>query len=132
MRTARFAPLGFVPLVVIVLVALHDRLPDPMAVHWSGAGHANGHQSQLSLGVLLVVLWLLVWSPFVLMRGELVAGYAALGLLLAVFVCVVVVNLDAGSWQEPELDWRGLVGIAGGAGAGGLLGGVVARRLPAG
>ena len=60
MRTARWAPLGFVPLVPIVLALLRDRLPDPLAVHWSGAGHANGHQTLVSFGVLMVVVWLVV------------------------------------------------------------------------
>ena len=144
MLAARLAPLGFIPAMAIVLAALHEELPDPMGVHWSGAGPADDHQSQVSFFLMMSGLWLVLWVLLMLVgrryqlgrrsepmppRTQLIGGYAALGFLLAVFATVVVANLGISSWHEARIDSAVLWLFALGAGAGAYVGRRLARRL---
>lgn len=97
--------------IVAPALALHGRLPDPMATHWDAAGRPDGSTSR---GVEPAVIFL-VWTGAVVLMALLArrstrhglgsGGAGALlgftGALLAIVqVTTVVANLDRSRWQD--------------------------------
>lgn len=133
---------GIFALVALgVAPALSSRLPDPMAVHWSAGGEANGTmtlaQNEVFIGVLLATLWgigafgvVAGRSTAIRFRTERMAMAWCCGVtafVAAIAVLVVWVNLDAPSWQQtrfgawaivPSLLLGALAGLVGWALAG--------------
>jgi len=124
-------PLLALVVTVAVPLALRDRLPDVVAIHWGLDGRPDG-SAPLVLDVLLLALLvgLVVALPLRLAgraprstARQLVATSHALGVLLAgVRWLTVAANLDVADWQDAArvtgLDLLGLVPLA-------LLAGVV-------
>lgn len=144
MLAARLAPLGLLPVMLLVQVVLADRLPDPMATHFWGTGQPNGHQSQVTFALLMSGMWLVMWLAFLVVRrryqlghwgepispkAQLMGGYAMFGLLVTVYVTLLVVNLDVPTWRDTHIDSAILWLFAVGAGVGAYVGWRVARRL---
>ncbi|MCA6094007.1 DUF1648 domain-containing protein [Streptomyces sp. SCA3-4] len=104
-----------------VFLARHDRLPDPMATHFSGAGRADGYTA---LGSFPYVALALLLVPAVLfaalaygMRGgrtrALVAfGYALAGLLGYLLCALVLGNARAGADGTGARMGMGELGVA--------------------
>ncbi|NUR91017.1 MAG: DUF1648 domain-containing protein [Nonomuraea sp.] len=123
----RAIAVGWGLLVAVVLLgvplSLRDRLPDPLAVHWSGST-PDGSSSFTAFMVTTAVSWLVPWAILVAAQGRMaqlrrsraywwgflfgVPVFAA-GLHLS----VVYANLDRATWQQAELPaWIAVVLIA--------------------
>ncbi|MEU1877080.1 DUF1648 domain-containing protein [Streptosporangium sp. NPDC020072] len=126
-----------------VPLALRDRLPDPLATHWSGAGTPDGHLSftaslwaGLALwGVAWVVLTALaLWGPALDTRlgraswSGFLFGWAVLA--IGVQVSTVAANLDVADWRQAGLPpWQVAV-VVFAALAAGVLAGALGRGGP--
>ncbi|MEU5050432.1 DUF1648 domain-containing protein [Streptomyces sp. NPDC021096] len=110
-----------------------DRLPDPMATHFSGAGHADGYTAldsfpYVALALLLVPAAVFAGLAYGIGQGRtraLVAfGYGLAGLLGYLLCALVLDNARAGAGgagDEVRLElWRLGAAVAVGAAAGGL------------
>jgi hypothetical protein len=106
-----------------------DRMPDPIAVHWSLGGAPNGSMSLAANEALSTFLGVLLWVIGAAMVRNArtwrvrraVASFTAAVLALLSFVDVAVLqaNLDQPSWQDAMLPgWAVLVCLAGAAVAG--------------
>ncbi|GHC53767.1 DUF1648 domain-containing protein [Streptomyces cinnamoneus] len=114
-----------------VFLSRHDRLPDPMATHFSGAGRADGYTAlgsfpYTALALLLVPTVLFTALAYGMRGGRtraLVAlGYALAGLLGYLLCALVLDNARAGTdgaGARLEL-WELGVALAVAAAAGGL------------
>ncbi|MFQ5966343.1 MAG: DUF1648 domain-containing protein [Acidimicrobiia bacterium] len=132
------------PLLVLVTIAavqlaVSDRLPDPMAVHWGVDGVPDGFLPQaaslLLLGGIWIGFWALIFHSVRDSRGSIAFPVGVLyflgGLLLVVQVSIVAAGLDTSHWSEADpFSWATLavellVGLALG-----VLAGVLASRIP--
>jgi hypothetical protein len=123
--------IGLVPALMLVAPRLlawawSDRMPDPIAVHWSLGGSPNGTMSLPASEVLSTAMGLLFWTIGIVMvrnarawrvRRTIAASTAAtIGFLSLLDVCVLMANLDQSTWQDAILPgWAGLLGFGGGA-----------------
>ncbi|MEU4209250.1 DUF1648 domain-containing protein [Streptomyces sp. NPDC026206] len=107
-----------------------DRLPDPMATHFSGAGHADGYTAlgsfpYTALALLLVPAALFVGLAYGMRGGRtraLVAlGYGLAGLIGHLLCALVLDNARAGAGEDARLGpWQLGVALAVATAAGGL------------
>ncbi|MFG2722745.1 DUF1648 domain-containing protein [Streptomyces sp. NPDC048416] len=140
-RSMLVAALPFLVAAVADLTAyvvLRDRLPDPMASHFTARGHSDETASQTSYLVLVVVMHLglaVLWALMALTTAGPTArrphwlntlGCAAAGLIGYLLIAVLFVNADAGDPVRVRMPlWQ----VAIGAGAGALAA-LVGRLLP--
>lgn len=108
---------------VIVVVAVvpwllwFDRLPDPLAIHWSGSRPEGTASRVAALGlsvvpaaVAAVALVMFVRRRPTPAKGLWVFLSSFLGALSAAMSSLTVMfNLDAASWQDASLEWWALV-----------------------
>lgn len=141
---------GWVVLVTAVLVAVPlpvwSRLPEPMAVHWSG-GAPDGAMSRTANLLLMLVLWLAVTAIMVTVdvygnrsadRSSIagrarrislpmLAGYGVL--LVGVRLWTVWANLDRANWHDAARSgWTFVLTVLAGLAAG-YAGWVLDRRI---
>lgn len=101
-------PLAVLAAIVLPAVLLADRLPSPLATHWSGGGEPNGSTDGGVFVGATAALWLAVWAtllPRVRRRERQFAVPWALGLggfLVGIVTLTVVVNLDAPTWSAAD------------------------------
>ncbi len=133
--TVVLAALGLWP-----LVALHGRLPDPLATHWGLQGGPNGATSwgaQVVIVTAALVLCAVVtaWAARRAMRTErgldvyaVVVALPVAGIICSFSAVIAWVNRDHASWHEvPSLPvWTVVAGIVVPL----LVTGAVARSLP--
>ncbi|MGV9775339.1 DUF1648 domain-containing protein [Streptosporangium sp. NPDC003464] len=127
-----------------VALALRDRLPDPMAVHWGPSGAPDGSAPLTVALAAVVVTWLLVGcgvcvaaalKPRALRRRAGRMGFGAVlgggGLAcLALQLATVSANLDAPDWRRAGgLSLAALL-VPAGLALGGWLGALAARPGP--
>ncbi|KJY43597.1 hypothetical protein VR41_02500 [Streptomyces sp. NRRL B-1568] len=123
-----------------VFMARRDQLPDPLATHFSGAGHADGFTTAgaflyqgLALmavpGVLLAALaYALDARPG---RAATAVGYGVAGFLGSMLTSVVLDNAHAGSAERAHLAlWEPAAALAVGAAAGAVGWLLAGRGLP--
>ncbi|GII01913.1 hypothetical protein [Planobispora takensis] len=133
--------------VTAVLVAaplmLRDRLPDPLATHWSGGSVPDGNASFGVALVFSVALWAVIWAGLLgsalhgaVLRARLPRvhwwGFLLGGAVFALGMQAVTLNanLDAATWHEALLPgWHVAVVIAASAAAG-VLAGYLGRGEP--
>lgn len=116
--------------VAAVHAAVRDRLPDPLATHFSGGGAPDGFSSAgsflaVSVALLLGTGALLggigAWQRPGLGRWIVVTGWAAAGLLGSVLVSALRVNAAVADAHDARLPWWHIgVGCAVAAVAGGI------------
>nr|WP_202524081.1 DUF1648 domain-containing protein [Kitasatospora sp. SID7827] len=105
---------GTAVLTAALPLTVADRLPDPVATHWGGAGGANGSMPFWAACLVPALIWavlglrradplLRVWS----LAGLLAGGVLFLGLQTA----AVRANLDQADWHEAELPLGWLLGV---------------------
>ncbi|MEU8249464.1 DUF1648 domain-containing protein [Nonomuraea sp. NPDC048916] len=129
--------------LVAVPLALRDRLPDPLAVHWGPAGAPDGQMSLMAGLVAQVAMWAVIWA-FLLgaaMReqtltrrlgraywwGTLFGG----GLfVLGMSGVTLLANLDAATWTDAVLEPWQVIAVIVVASAAGVLGGHLGRGGP--
>ncbi|MEV4438356.1 hypothetical protein AB0K09_04940 [Streptomyces sp. NPDC049577] len=121
-----------------VFIARRDRLPDPVATHFSGSGGADGFTSlgsfpYESLGLLLIPAALFAWLARLLpgARPLIALGWGVAGLLGAALVAVVLGNARAASADGARLGLGELAAALAVAAALGGLGFLLAGRPPA-
>ncbi|WP_158628646.1 DUF1648 domain-containing protein [Saccharopolyspora rhizosphaerae] len=117
--------------LVAPLVLLRDRLPDPVATHFTGAGVPDGSMSHAVFPLVVLPGWLLA-AAFGVVGGAVGkrraqrAGSAALLAATAVFfgslvLSTVGANLDHVDWRDARLPlWHVLVVLLASAAAGGV------------
>jgi hypothetical protein len=109
---------GAAGLVVLPIVLLWERLPEPIAIHWSLSGTPDGSMSKL--GFIAFSCALLALFAFVSSRkpaagefnhtGALVVAAVGGTLMPAVAVLSAVHNLDRGDWtQAATFNWSSFV-----------------------
>lgn len=128
--------------LVTVPLALRDRLPDPLAVHWSGDGPDRA-DTLLIVAVTSLAVWLVSWAVLMglALHGGLFArrlsrmywwgslfgmGVFALGMQLS----TLWANLDRPSWQDAALRGASLVVTVGGALVTAFVAGYLGRGAP--
>lgn len=129
--------------LVIVPLALRERLPDPLAVHWSTSGGPDRSDTLLMLVLTALGVWLLSWAVLTglaLHGGCLTRRLSRMywwGTLggISVFVAglelsTLVSNLDRSSWQQAALLTAALVATVAGAVAAAVLAGYLGRGEP--
>ena len=127
-------------LAIVGAAALwRDRLPDPMAVHWSASGIADASGGVWINTGLLAVVWVALWGgASIALRNERLPGrvartlvtvqYGAGGALGTVWVLAVRANLDASIWETAaDLGWFALLLVVGVGVVMAALGWLVAR-----
>ncbi|MER7620573.1 DUF1648 domain-containing protein [Streptomyces sp. NPDC126503] len=116
----------------VVLVLWWDRLPDPVATHFSGAdGHADGWTSRTGTavtGAVLLVVAGAVWTAFV-RRPALAGAWATAGFLGALLALMLRANLDATGPEPATLSLGHLAAGAAVAGLAALAGWAVSRLV---
>lgn len=101
-------PLAVLLALVLPAVLLADRLPSPLATHWSGGGRPNGSTDGTVFVGGIAVLWLIAWASLVPgarreQRQFLVPWVLALGgFLVGIVGLTVVANLDAAEWAAAD------------------------------
>lgn len=129
-------PLGFSLVALAVAPLFAHRLPDPMAVHWSAGGTANGTmtlaQNEAFIAIMLLVLWGVGAVAVFVGRGTPVrfrteraamawcCGVTAF--MAAIAVLIVVANLDATGWDTTHFGAWGILPSLGVAAAAGFAG----------
>ncbi|GAA3118773.1 DUF1648 domain-containing protein [Streptosporangium carneum] len=135
---------AFVTVVMVgVPLVLRDRLPDPLATHWNGAGVPNGHMTFTVNLVSALLLWGVGWGVLLVLalRGPALstrlgrAGWC--GFLFGWSVLAVGVqastlhaNLDVADWRQAALPAWQVVTVVVAAVAAGVLAGVLGRGGP--
>ncbi|GAA5047752.1 hypothetical protein HNP84_000310 [Thermocatellispora tengchongensis] len=127
--------------LVTVPLSLRDRLPEPLATHWSDRPD-NSAPFTAHL-VITLLLWLLPWALLmgIALRGRalerrLGRGYwwgflFAWGLFsIGVEVSTLYANLDRASWQEAELPGWTVLAVLGASAAAGVIAGALGRGEP--
>ncbi|GAB3205723.1 hypothetical protein ACQEU5_00945 [Marinactinospora thermotolerans] len=123
-------------------LALRDRLPDPVAIHWSGAG-ADGSAPLLTFTVLPVAVWLVgvaiaiglaLWGQTLTHRsgrvywwGFLIGGGV---FLVGLSLLTLDANLDRSSWSRADLKEWGVAVVMAASLATGVLAGWLGRGAP--
>ncbi|MBT2383776.1 hypothetical protein J7E86_09290, partial [Streptomyces sp. ISL-11] len=126
-----------------VLLVLRDRLPDPVATHFTGGGRADGHTSlgalpYVALG-LLVVPGAVLTACAVALNGGRAGGkpgvrpvtalaYGVAGLLAVLLTGLLVVNARAASAEDARLPLGALFAALAVAVAAAGVGALVAGR----
>ncbi|MFC6410518.1 hypothetical protein [Planobispora longispora] len=119
-----------------VPLALRDRLPDPMATHWSGGSVPDGNMSFTGNLVVAVALWAVIWATLLglALHGAVLRGrlprvhwwgflFGGAGFALGMEGVTLNANLDAATWREALLPgWHVAAVIAVSAAAGALAG----------
>ncbi|MBO1334727.1 DUF1648 domain-containing protein [Streptomyces sp. VRA16 Mangrove soil] len=138
------AGLPFVAAAVVaalVRISVRDRLPDPMATHFTGNGHPDGFSSTggflaVSVPVLLGAGVLLggtaAWQRVAPARWTAVLAWATAGLLGSVTVSVLRVNAAVDDAHDARLPWWHLVAACGVAAVAGAIGWALTRTWPRG
>ncbi len=122
-----FPALALVAVGPLPLLVWADRLPDPLASHWSGSGGPDGSMSVRALLIMTVAViavavastgWVALSRrrrdpfvyPFVVFLVLVVAG-----IICAAAASMVAVNLDNASWHDagPLPGWHLLLVVAG-------------------
>ncbi|MFI0349847.1 DUF1648 domain-containing protein [Actinomadura sp. 9N407] len=124
-------------LIPIAPLALRDRLPDPLATHWSGAGVPDGHSSFTAWTLVCAATWLVFCACAVAVglsgwgrrrvRGMAGAtlGFGA-GVTAAMIAGTLRANLDRDSYRQAADLGPGVILVAiGGAAVIGLIGWLV-------
>lgn len=108
--TGGLIPAALVSANALMLFAFGERLPEPVATHWSFGGEPNGTMPLIVLTLLILggcaVSWLGMWvarrNPG---RSLSVAlAYFIIGLLTGVTATTIAANLDAGDWTNATLE----------------------------
>ncbi|MER7129301.1 DUF1648 domain-containing protein [Streptosporangium saharense] len=126
-----------------VPLALRDRLPDPLATHWNGAGTPNGHLSFTTALWAGLALWGVAWIVLTVLalRGPALAtrlgraswtGFLFGWAVLAVGMqgTTVAANLDVADWRQAGLPVWQVVAVSLAALAVGVLAGFLGRGAP--
>ncbi|GLW09486.1 hypothetical protein Misp01_46150 [Microtetraspora sp. NBRC 13810] len=131
---------------ILVAAAFHfrDRLPEPLATHWSGTAPdgAMSFAANLTGGL---VLWAVGWVTLlgIALHGQALArranrvcwwGFLAFwgGLALGVQATVLAANLDVPVWSEASIAWWSVIATLAGAVGLGALAGYLGRGEPDG
>ncbi|GAA3445594.1 DUF1648 domain-containing protein [Planomonospora venezuelensis] len=129
--------------LAVVPLALRDRLPDPLATHWSGGSLPDGNASFAGSLAFVLIFWGATWAALLgaALHGAILRGRLSRvhwwGLLFggAVFTLgmhgvTLAANLDAATWREALLPgWQIVAVLAASAGAG-VLAGYLGRGGP--
>jgi hypothetical protein len=111
-RIVLFAPALAVLAAALGPLLLADRLPDPLATHWTLSGQPDGSGGLGLMTAITVAGVIVAWA---LLLGQAVARDNALRLTVApfawgavafqsgLFAVVLAANLDAASWRDVEL-----------------------------
>lgn len=108
-------PLFLIGALLLPILVLHERLPDPLATHWGISGTPNGHMALMPLLLFLLVPWLVLLTSLGVaqIRGDawrlLPVTYAVGLVLAAVSGSVVWANLDVPMWFQARSLGLGLV-----------------------
>lgn len=101
-------PLAVLLALVLPALLLADRLPNPLATHWSGGGDPNDSTDATVFVGAIGLLWLAAWAclapgarraerqfllPWVLGLG---------GFLVGIVTLTVVANVDAATWRAAD------------------------------
>ncbi|MFI6786458.1 hypothetical protein ACIBG4_03925 [Nonomuraea sp. NPDC050383] len=104
--------------LAVVPLAVRDRLPDPVATHWSGGSAPDGAMPLAASTMMIVALWSVLWVTLVVLapmaqerRNGRAGWWGALAggavLFLGLGGVSLLANLDAASWTEARLSgWR--------------------------
>ena len=122
---------GLVPLVIG-----WSHMPDPVATHWGLDGVPNGNMPLATvplLVVFIVAIALLTTSLFRIEGRPTAEAFAMVGLLgglgVVLMTSVVYLNWDVSSWEEAgPFVWWHILGVLGGAAAGGFVGYSLGKR----
>ncbi|GHH62935.1 hypothetical protein GCM10017673_02980 [Streptosporangium violaceochromogenes] len=129
--------------LAVVPLALRDRLPDPLAAHWSGGSTPDGHLSLTGDLLAGLLLWGVVWAAligFALHRTVLstrlgraywwgfFAGWPVF--VLGVQGLTLFANLGVADWRRAVLPGWTVVVVIGSAGVAGVLAGLLGRGAP--
>lgn len=101
-------PLAVLLAIVLPVLLLADRLPSPLATHWSGGGRPDGSSNGTVFVGVIAVLWLAAWAsllPGARRRERQLLAPWVLGLggfFVGIVTLTVVANLDAPSWQAAD------------------------------
>lgn len=108
-RTELVVPALAVLVAALAPLAVIDRLPDPVAIHWGIDGRPDGSGPLLLDAVLIVVatalvtllpLWAAARADRRGARLMVAIGHAMAGLFVLLRLRTLQLNLDAPSWQE--------------------------------
>ncbi|WP_344953990.1 hypothetical protein, partial [Sphaerisporangium flaviroseum] len=128
--------------LVAVPLALRDRLPDPLATHWSGSG-PDGTMSFTGTLVFDLAFWVIAWVLLIgaVLRGVtrharlwrahwwgFLFGWAVLA--LGVAGSILYANLDVADWRQAVLPGRLIAAVVGAAAVTGVLAGYLGRGEP--
>lgn len=127
--------------LAVLPAAFSDRLPDPIASHWSFDGTPDDSMSLPALVAFSLVMWVVLAGCALLLaaRGRKLRSYRASAaavlaastvFVLGVELSTLLANLDVPTWQQARsVSWQAVVIIAVAAVAG-LLGWWAANRGP--
>ncbi|TDC90100.1 DUF1648 domain-containing protein [Saccharopolyspora aridisoli] len=126
--------------LVSPVVVLRERLPDPIATHFSGAGHPDGSTSLAMFPLVVLPGWLLLAVFGVVVgtvgerRAHRAGSAALLGAVAAFFAGITVstlwANLDHTSWQDARLPVWHVILVLVGAAVAAFAGWLVGNRGP--
>ncbi|TDD83102.1 DUF1648 domain-containing protein [Saccharopolyspora karakumensis] len=126
--------------LVLPMILLRGRLPDPIATHFSGAGVPDGSTSLATFPLVVLPGWVL-FAVFAVVAGAMGerrvhrAGSAAvLGAVAAFFGGITAstlwTNLDHTAWQDARLPMWHVLPVLVGAAVAGFAGWLVGNRGP--
>ncbi|NUT11507.1 MAG: DUF1648 domain-containing protein, partial [Nonomuraea sp.] len=129
--------------LVVVPLSLRERLPDPMATHWSGGDVPDGSMSFAGDVLTSLGLWAVLCVPHIAIavHGRALArrksrafwwgGLFGTGLfVLGVEVTTLMANLDAPDWTLARMPMWWVPLLLLGSGAVGVLAGYLGRGEP--
>ncbi|MFE0147524.1 hypothetical protein ACFWY5_10280 [Nonomuraea sp. NPDC059007] len=134
---------GMIITAVLVTVPLsfRDRLPDPLATHWSD--RADGYSSFTEFMLTSTLVWVVTWAVMLgmavhgrMLRRRLSRGYwwgflVGVGLFAAgISLTTVYANFDRPVWTEAELPGWVVLAVVVAAVSGGLAAGFLGRGEP--
>ena len=126
--------------LVVPMILLSERLPDPIATHFSGAGVPDGSTSLAMFPLVVLPGWLLL-AVFAVIAGTVGrrrahrAGSAAMLGAVAVFFAGITAstlwtNLDHTAWQDARLPVWHVLPVLAGAALAGFAGWLIGNRGP--
>ncbi|MEV4730777.1 DUF1648 domain-containing protein [Saccharopolyspora sp. NPDC049426] len=126
--------------LVVPMILLGERLPDPIATHFSGAGVPDGSTSLAMFPLVVLPGWLLL-AVFAVIAGTVGrrrahrAGSAAMLGAVAVFFAGITAstlctNLDHTAWQDARLPVWHVLPVLAGAALAGFAGWLIGNRGP--
>ncbi|MEV4643955.1 DUF1648 domain-containing protein [Saccharopolyspora sp. NPDC049357] len=126
--------------LVVPMILLRERLPDPIATHFSGAGVPDGSTSLAMFPLVVLPGWLLL-AVFAVIAGTVGrrrahrAGSAAMLGAVAVFFAGITAstlwtNLDHTAWQDARLPVWHVLPVLAGAAVAGFAGRLIGNRGP--